>query len=56
MRYTGFFRSCLLPLASCLLPLASCLLPLALRVAPYHSLVKKYRTNGWVFFRVSTIP
>ncbi|NEP52779.1 MAG: hypothetical protein F6K65_29840, partial [Moorea sp. SIO3C2] len=40
MRYTGFFASCLLPLASCLpllggvrggclLPLASCLLPLA---------------------------
>ncbi|WP_424100058.1 hypothetical protein [Moorena producens] len=27
MRYTGFFYSCLLPLASCLLPLASCLLP-----------------------------
>ncbi|NEP49151.1 MAG: hypothetical protein F6K65_10125 [Moorea sp. SIO3C2] len=38
MRYTGFFQSCLLPLAfpsweglgvgsSCLLPLASCLLP-----------------------------
>ncbi|NEP36283.1 hypothetical protein [Moorena sp. SIO3B2] len=26
MRYTGCFRSCLLPLASCLLPLASCLL------------------------------
>ncbi|WP_143727544.1 hypothetical protein [Moorena bouillonii] len=28
MRYTGFFTSCLLPLASCLLPLASCLLPI----------------------------
>ncbi|NEO91331.1 MAG: hypothetical protein F6K56_14265 [Moorea sp. SIO3G5] len=32
MRYTGFFTSCLLPLASCLLPLACmpfafCLLP-----------------------------
>ncbi|NEO37027.1 MAG: hypothetical protein F6J90_12175 [Moorea sp. SIOASIH] len=48
--------SCLLPLASCLLPLASCLLPMPLRVALYHSLLKKDRTNGWVFWRVSTIP
>ncbi|WP_293103907.1 hypothetical protein [Moorena sp. SIOASIH] len=27
IRYTGFFPSCLLPLASCLLPLAYSLLP-----------------------------
>ncbi|WAN69538.1 hypothetical protein BJP36_36210 [Moorena producens JHB] len=45
MRYTEFFHSCLLPLASCLpllggvrggflLPLASCLLPLASCLLP----------------------
>ncbi|WP_424100662.1 hypothetical protein [Moorena producens] len=34
MRYTGFFPSCLLPLASCLLPLASCLLPLLCSLFP----------------------
>ncbi|WP_287356411.1 hypothetical protein [Moorena sp. SIO3B2] len=28
MRSTGFFPSCLLPLAFCLLPLACCLLPI----------------------------
>ncbi|WP_293112109.1 hypothetical protein [Moorena sp. SIO4G3] len=37
IRYTGFFPSCLLPLASCLLPLASCLLPLASCLLPLAS-------------------
>ncbi|NEO91709.1 MAG: hypothetical protein F6K56_16290 [Moorea sp. SIO3G5] len=37
IRYTGFFPSCLLPLASCLLPLAYCLLPLASCLLPLAS-------------------
>ncbi|WAN68588.1 hypothetical protein BJP36_40140 [Moorena producens JHB] len=47
MRYTGFFPSCLLPLAlpsweglgvgsSCLLPLASCLLPKTQKFLPHR--------------------
>ncbi|NEO90786.1 MAG: hypothetical protein F6K56_11250 [Moorea sp. SIO3G5] len=42
-------KRCAFVVDFCLLPLASCLLPLALRVALYHSLLKKDRTNGWVF-------
>ncbi|WP_424099194.1 hypothetical protein [Moorena producens] len=34
MRYTGFFASCLLPLASCLLPLAFCLFPVPCSLFP----------------------
>ncbi|WP_287313283.1 hypothetical protein [Moorena sp. SIO1G6] len=36
MRYTIFFTSCLLPLASFLFPFAFCLLPFAFCLLPFY--------------------